>query len=192
MTFASTLRSVLRQDPNVLMVGEIRDRETAEIAAQAGLSGHLIVTTVHAESAAGPFARLIDIGIEPFILASATLGCLSQRLVRSLCVACRKQVAPEPIQIDRFLKHGVVLPPIPYYEAVGCDFCESQGFTAQTPIGELLVVNDKLRQLINERRPTNELYDAAVADGMTSLLRDGLARAQSGETSLAEVLRVAG
>ncbi|HEY3234141.1 MAG TPA: GspE/PulE family protein, partial [Polyangiaceae bacterium] len=139
MTFASTLRSVLRQDPNVLMVGEIRDRETAEIAAQAGLSGHLIVTTVHAESAAGPFARLIDIGIEPFILASATLGCLSQRLVRSLCVACRKQVAPEPIQIDRFLKHGVVLPPIPYYEAVGCDFCESQGFTAQTPIGELLV-----------------------------------------------------
>jgi general secretion pathway protein E len=192
MNFASTLRSVLRQDPNVLMVGEIRDHETAEIASQAGLTGHLILTTVHAESAAGPFARLIEIGIEPFILASATVGSLSQRLVRTLCIACRRPIEPEPLHIDRFGKHGIVLPPGRYYEAVGCDFCEGQGFTGRAPIAELLVVNPRLRQAINERKNTSELYALAVAEGMTPLIRDGLTRAHNGETSLTEVLRVAG
>jgi type II secretory ATPase GspE/PulE/Tfp pilus assembly ATPase PilB-like protein len=94
-TFASTLRSVLRQDPNVLMIGEIRDHETADIASQAGLTGHLILTTLHADSAAGPFTRLIDMDIEPFVVASATIGCLSQRLVRTLCKACRRAEEPE-------------------------------------------------------------------------------------------------
>lgn len=192
MTFAGTLRSVLRQDPNVLMVGEIRDRETAEIAMQAGLTGHLILTTVHGQSAAGVFARLVEMGIEPFILASATVGCLSQRLVRTLCTACRREAKPDAMVVDRFAQAGIVLPAGQYYEHVGCDFCEGQGFTGRLPIAELLILNEPLRRAINARKPTNELHTIAVAEGMTPLLRDGLSRAQRGETSLLEVLRVAG
>jgi len=192
MTFAGTLRSVLRQDPNVLMVGEIRDRETAEIAMQAGLTGHLILTTVHGQSAAGVFARLVEMDIEPFILASATLGCLSQRLVRTLCTACRREAKPDGIVVDRFAQAGIVLPEGVYYEHVGCDFCEGQGFTGRLPIAELLIVNEPVRKVITARKPTSELHQVAMAEGMTPLLRDGLARAQRGETSLMEVLRVAG
>lgn len=192
MTFAGTLRSVLRQDPNVLMLGEIRDRETAEVVAQAGLTGHLILTTVHAEGAAGPFARLIEMGIEPFIVASSAVGCLSQRLVRTLCVACRREVAAEPIHVERFAAHGIVLPPGPYFDAPGCDFCEGQGYTGRVPIAELLPVNATIRQAVGERRATSDLGALAVAEGMTPVLRDGLARALAGDTSLTEVLRVAG
>jgi general secretion pathway protein E len=192
MTFASTLRSVLRQDPNVLMLGEIRDQETAEIAMQAGLTGHLILTTVHGQSAAGVFARLMDMHVESFILASATAGCLSQRLVRTLCTACRRDVKPEPLIVERFKQNGIVLPPGPYYEPVGCDFCEGQGFTGRLPIAELLVMNEALRQAVNAHKTSGEIHDVAVAEGMTQLLRDGLTRAVAGETSLAEVLRVAG
>ena len=192
MTFASTLRSVLRQDPNVLMVGEIRDHETADIAMQAGLTGHLILTTVHGDSAAGPFARIIDMNVEPFIIASASIGCLSQRLVRTLCINCRREAAPEPVVVERFERHGVALPPGPYFEPVGCDYCEGLGFTGRRPIAELLVVDTALRAAIGKRSATNDLHDIAVSQGMTSLIRDGLAQAVLGETSLAEVLRVAG
>ncbi|MBM4362173.1 MAG: type II/IV secretion system protein, partial [Deltaproteobacteria bacterium] len=128
MTFAATLRSVLRQDPNVIMVGEIRDHETADIAMQAGLTGHLILTTVHGDSAAGPFARIIDMNVEPFVIASATLGCLSQRLVRTLCMHCRREAAPEPLVVERFARQGIVLPGGPFFEPVGCDYCEGLGF----------------------------------------------------------------
>ncbi len=192
MTFAGTLRSVLRQDPNVLMVGEIRDQETAEIAMQAGLTGHLILTTVHGQSAAGVFARLIEMGIEPFILSSATLGCLSQRLVRTLCTACRREAAPDAMVRERFSSAGIVIPAGVYYEHVGCDFCEGQGFTGRLPIAELMLLNEPIRRAIHARQPTNELHQVAMSEGMTPLLRDGLSRAQRGETSLMEVLRVAG
>lgn len=192
LTFAATLRSVLRQDPNVLMVGEIRDHETADIAMQAGLTGHLLLTTVHGDSAAGPFARIIDMNVEPFIIASATLGCLSQRLVRTLCINCRKEATPERIVVDRFDKHGIVLPEGPYFEPGGCDYCEGLGFTGRRPIAELLVADAAIRAAIGERKPTKELHALAVQNGMTPLLDDGLARARQGETSLTEVLRVAG
>ncbi|MBL9026426.1 MAG: type II/IV secretion system protein [Myxococcales bacterium] len=192
MTFASTLRSVLRQDPNVLMVGEIRDRETAEIAMQAGLTGHVILTTIHGQSAAGAFARLVEMGVEPFILTSATLGCLSQRLVRTLCTACRRPGDVPASVLERFQQAGIVVPDGTYYEPVGCQFCEGQGFAGRLPISELLVVTDELRKVINERKPTTDIERIAIADGMTPLLRHGLQRAQAGETSLLEVLRVAG
>ncbi|HVW29395.1 MAG TPA: GspE/PulE family protein [Polyangiaceae bacterium] len=192
MTFASTLRSVLRQDPNVLMLGEIRDHETADIAMQAGLTGHLILTTVHGDSAAGPFARIIDMNVEPFIIASATIGCLSQRLVRTLCMNCRKEAAPEPLIVERFGRHGVELPKGPYFEPAGCDYCEGLGFTGRRPIAELLVMDAAMRKAVSERRTTKELHDLAVKSGMTPLLLDGLSRARSGETSLSEALRVAG
>jgi general secretion pathway protein E len=192
MTFASTLRSVLRQDPNVLMLGEIRDQETAAIAVQAGLTGHLILTTVHGDSAAGAFARLADMDVEPFVLASASLGCLSQRLVRTLCTACRRSSAPEPLIVSRFAQLGMTLPSVTFFEPKGCDYCEGTGFTGRQPISELLVVDGALRAAINDSRPTGELAAMALQKGMTPLLADGLACAVRGETSLAEVLRVAG
>jgi general secretion pathway protein E len=192
MNFASALRSVLRQDPNVLMVGEIRDKETAEIAMQASLTGHLILTTVHGDSAASPFPRLIDMKIEPFILASATIGALSQRLVRTLCVACRKQQPPEPMHVDQLARHGVTLPEGTYFVPVGCEFCEGQGYTGRAPIGELLVMNEALRNAVNQGKTLTDVHNLAIALGMTPLLQDGVSRAAAGETSLTEVLRVVG
>ncbi|HEX7477734.1 MAG TPA: GspE/PulE family protein [Polyangiales bacterium] len=192
MNFAGTLRSVLRQDPNVLMVGEIRDRETADIVVQAGLTGHLILTTVHADTAAGPFARLVELDVEPFVLASAAIGSLSQRLVRTLCTACRREAVPEPMIREAYEKHGIQLPQACYFEPVGCDYCEGLGFAGRVPIAELLIVGPDCRKAIHDRRPTNEIHEIAVAHGMVNLLRDGLSRAVAGETSLGEVLRVAG
>ncbi len=192
MTFASTLRSVLRQDPNVLMVGEIRDRETAEIAMQAGLTGHLIFTTVHGQSAAGVFARLVEMGIEPFLLSSATLGSLSQRLVRTLCPHCRKESRADPAAVAKFAEGGVTVPPeATYWEPVGCSACEGQGYAGRLPIGELLRVTDAVRAAVRDRAPTHEIERIARQGGMTPLLADGAARAIRGETSLLEVLRVA-
>ncbi len=192
MTFASTLRSVLRQDPNVLMIGEIRDRETAEIAFQAGLTGHLILTSVHADSAAGPFARLHELQVDAFTLANATIGCLSQRLVRTLCVACRRPAEPDEYQVESFAQRGINLPRATFYEPQGCEVCDGLGFTGRIPISELLILRPDSRQAVHERKPTSEVKAIAVSEGMTTLLKDGLARAVSGETSLLEVLRVAG
>lgn len=192
MSFAQTLRSVLRQDPNVLMIGEIRDRETAEIAVQAGLTGHLLLTTVHAETTAGVFARLIEMDVEPFILASAAVGALSQRLVRTLCTNCRRPAAPELLIRERFERLGVTLPQGEYFEAVGCEYCEGLGFTGRAPIAELLVMSPELKRAVHERIPTAELQSLAVEQGMVPLVASGMARAARGETTLPEVLRVAG
>ncbi|HSC89584.1 MAG TPA: GspE/PulE family protein, partial [Polyangiaceae bacterium] len=192
MSFAQTLRSVLRQDPNVLMVGEIRDRETAEIAMQAGLTGHLILTTIHVESAAGTFARMIDMGVEPFTVASATLGCLSQRLVRVLCSHCREAREPDPLVRARLEALGAQLREGTYYEAVGCEVCEGQGYTGRLPVGELLVMSERLREAVHARKSTAEIASLAVAEGMVPLLRTALERATDGTTSLAEVSRVVG
>jgi general secretion pathway protein E len=174
------------------MVGEIRDHETADIAMQAGLTGHLILTTVHGDSAAGPFARIIDMNVEPFIIASASIGCLSQRLVRTLCIHCRKESEPELHIRQRFEHLGTALPSGTYFVPEGCEYCEGVGFTGRTPIAELLTVDAELRSAIGQRRNTKELHDMACAHGMVPLVQDGLARALEGETSLAEVLRVAG
>jgi general secretion pathway protein E len=192
MTFASALRSVLRQDPNVLMLGEIRDPETADIAMQAALTGHLILTTVHADGAAGPFARLIDMKIEPFLLASGTIGSLSQRLVRTLCPACRTPAHPEEIHRERLSRLGHSLPEGAYFEPKGCELCEMQGFVGRAPIAELLIMDGPLRDVIHRCQPTDAIRQVAFEQGMVSLLGDGLRLAQKGETSLTEVLRVAG
>jgi general secretion pathway protein E len=192
MSFAHTLRSVLRQDPNVLMLGEIRDAETAEIAAQAGLTGHLLLTTVHANTAAGTFARVTEMGVEPFILASAAIGALSQRLVRTLCTSCRKVEAPGALVRERFARLGIHDLEGEWYEAAGCEYCEGQGFTGRTPIAELLVVSSEIGQAIHQRIPTEELHQLAVAQGMVPLVQSGLDCARRGITSLSEVVRVVG
>jgi general secretion pathway protein E len=192
MTFAATLRSVLRQDPNVLMVGEIRDRETADIAMQAGLTGHLILTTVHGQNSAGVFARVAEMGVEPFVLASASLGCLSQRLVRTLCTACRRPADPEPLVRERLKAHGSSLAAGTYFEPVGCQFCEGQGFAARVPIAELLPASPTIRQAVHQRRTSAEIHELAVGEGMLPLLENGLHLAARGITSVGEVMRVAG
>jgi general secretion pathway protein E len=174
------------------MVGEIRDAETADIAMQAGLTGHLILTTVHGDGAAGPFARLVDVGVEPFALASATIGCLSQRLVRTLCTACRRRAEPEPLYVEALGRLGRSLPAGDYHDAVGCELCDHTGFTGRVPVAELLVVSPEIRSAVNERRPTEEIEQLARAAGMVPLLDDGLRRAATGETPLSEVLRVVG
>ncbi len=192
MNFAQTLRSVLRQDPNVLMLGEIRDRETASIAAQAGLSGHLILSTLHVDRAVGSFPRLMDMGVEPFVLASTVVGALSQRLVRTLCTHCRKPAEASDLLKQRLAQLEVELPDGDYADPTGCEYCEGRGFTGRTPIAELLVVNDAMRKAVSDQLPSEELHRIAVEAGMIPLLSAGLARARTGETSLSEVFRVVG
>lgn len=192
MTFVGALRSILRQDPNVLMVGEIRDKETAEIVTQAGLTGHLILTTVHGQSGAGVFARLVEMGVEPFVLASSTLGCLSQRLARGLCRVCRQEAKVDGIVRERFASNGVDIPDAVFYEPKGCEACEGRGFVGRVALVELLVMDETLRAAVVARTPSQELSAMANKQGMKSLLWDGLEHARRGETSLLEVLRVAG
>jgi general secretion pathway protein E len=190
MTFAAGLRSILRQDPNVIMVGEIRDAETAHIAVQAGLTGHQIVTTVHADSAAGVFNRLIEMGVEPFLLASATLGSVSQRLVRALCPYCRALEAPSADERRRLEAAGVHDEQL--YAPRGCAKCDQTGYLGRVAFYELLEMTPAVRELVNAKVPTPRIHDAAVAEGMTPLLHAGLARVRTGATSLREVLRVCG
>jgi type II secretory ATPase GspE/PulE/Tfp pilus assembly ATPase PilB-like protein len=192
LTFAKGLRSVLRQDPNVIMVGEIRDKETVDIAIHAGLTGHLIFSTVHAESSPGVFARLLNMGIEPYILASAVSCVLGQRLMRKLCPACREEVAPSNHEIEQLGKLGVTLDPDegPFYRSRGCSRCFELGVQGRTGIFELLVVDDAVQeQLVKEVR-TQEMYRAAVERGMRPLIDDGLDRARKGVVSLEELLNV--
>jgi general secretion pathway protein E len=192
LTFAMGLRAILRQDPNVIMVGEIRDPETSAIATQAGLTGHLILTTVHSDSAAGLFNRVIETGVEPFLLASASLGVLSQRLVRSLCRSCRKLAPVSPVEVERLDRCSIDVRGQRFHLPVGCAKCGGRGYLGRSAVCELLVVTSALRELLNSRVPTPEIHRLAVSEGMVTLLEDGVARARSGETSLAEVLRVAG
>ncbi|MFP5460793.1 MAG: type II secretion system ATPase GspE [Gammaproteobacteria bacterium] len=173
MSFAKALRSILRQDPDVIMIGEIRDLETAQIAVQASLTGHLVLATLHTNDAASAVTRLIDMGVEPFLLSSSLLGVAAQRLVRKLCTQCRE---PDP------LTNG--------WRAVGCLACNRSGFAGRTGVYELLTVDDELRGLIHRGAPESELRASALANGMSSMREDGRRWVESGVTSLDEVIRV--
>jgi general secretion pathway protein E len=190
-TFAQGLRSVLRQDPNVIMVGEIRDAETARTAIQAGLSGHLLLTTVHANSAAGVFNRLIEMGVEPFLLASASVASISQRLVRALCPHCRVPFQPENEEVARLNAAGLPTSG-PFYGSAGCVRCGGSGFLGRTALYEVLSVTPAIRECINTKVPTSQTQDIAVREGMVPLLAAGLERVHAGTTTLREVFRVVG
>jgi general secretion pathway protein E len=190
-TFAQGLRSVLRQDPNVIMVGEIRDAETARTAIQAGLSGHLLLTTVHATSAAGAFNRLIEMGVEPFLLASASVASVSQRLVRALCPHCRQPSSPEIDELARLEAAGLSTAG-PFYAPVGCGRCGGSGYLGRAALYEVLRVSPAIRECINTKVPTSRTHDIAVQEGMVPLLAAGLARVNAGTTTLKEVFRVVG
>jgi general secretion pathway protein E len=186
MTFARALRAILRQDPDVVMIGEIRDLETAQIAVQASLTGHLVLATLHTNDAPGAVTRLIDMGIEPYLLASTLNAVLAQRLVRKLCHECR---APyEPDESERSIFGRSV--PDRLYRAVGCGACNFTGYRGRTGIYELLTVDDDLRKLIHDTVAERELRAHGVRQGMLRLREDGLRWVREGVTSLDEVLRV--
>ncbi|MCZ2290346.1 MAG: type II secretion system ATPase GspE [Burkholderiales bacterium] len=172
LSFAKALRAILRQDPDVIMIGEIRDHETAQIAIQASLTGHLVLATVHTNDAPSSVTRLIDMGVEPFLLSSSLLGALAQRLVRKLCPECRRQGA------DGF------------WHAVGCAGCGHTGYKGRTGVYELMVVDDALRALIHGRGSEQELLAAARAAGLRSMREDGQRLLQDGTTSPEELIRV--
>ncbi|HSS27370.1 MAG TPA: type II secretion system ATPase GspE [Usitatibacter sp.] len=193
MTFARALRAILRQDPDVVMIGEIRDLETAQIAVQASLTGHLVLATLHTNDAPGAVTRLIDMGIEPYLLASTLNGVLAQRLVRKLCAECKSPYEPPASERSVFgrVTPGVVNPgPDRLYRAVGCGACNFSGYRGRTGIYELVIADDALRHRIHDNAAESELREYAVRSGMKRLRDDGLRWVLEGATSLDEVLRV--
>jgi type II secretory ATPase GspE/PulE/Tfp pilus assembly ATPase PilB-like protein len=188
LSFAIGLRTILRQDPNVIMVGEIRDAETAEIALRAGQTGHLLMSTLHTSSAASAFGRLIEMGIQPFLLASSVTGVAGIRLVRRLCPHCRVKKTPSALTLSQL---PVRLPPeFPCYESAGCEQCQQTGFSGRLLVLEFLEVNDAIARAVVERQSAGEIHRLAQQHGMVALLEDGLSKVSSGETSLIELLRV--
>jgi general secretion pathway protein E len=194
LTFANGLRSFLRQDPDVIMVGEIRDLETAEIAIQASLTGHLVLSTVHTNDAAGAITRLADMGVQPFLVASSLVGVLAQRLVRVLCRSCRKGYAPTPEELEQAGITPRILQeagnPRQLYKAAGCPECQNTGYQGRTGIYELMLVDDDLRQLILKNVDSSTIKRKAVEHGMLTLLEHGASKVARGITTAAEVLSV--
>ena len=184
MTFARGLRAMLRQDPDVVMVGEIRDLETAETAVQASLTGHLVMSTLHTNTAVGAVMRLIDMGVEPFLLASSLVGCLAQRLVRVLCSDCRAERAAGRAELEFLERRSATV-----FEAVGCDACGGSGYRGRTGIYELVVVDEAMRALIHDRASEQDLA-RHVRQTCPDIAEDGRNRMLAGTTDLSEVLRV--
>jgi type IV pilus assembly protein PilB len=190
LTFASALRSILRQDPDVVLVGEIRDQETARIAMQAAQTGHLVLSTLHTDDAPSCVTRLTDIGIEPYVTASALIGVVAQRLVRRLCTNCRCEYRPEPETLRAMGLSGEDTSRSVFYRAVGCDKCRGMGYRGRIGIYEVMPVTDDLRRLIAQRGAEAQLREAAIASGMISLGEDGLSKVKAGTTTPQELLRV--
>ena len=191
LTFAEGLRNILRQDPDVIMVGEIRDRETADIAIRAALTGHLVFSTLHTNDSAGAVTRLIDMGIEPFLVASSVECLVAQRLIRRLCPHCKQPWPVDPLVLERAsfdmkrLSEGTI------YEARGCEICHQSGFSGRTGIYEVLPITDHIRPLIVARVSSNEIKSEAIRQGMKTLRDDGWRKVLEGVTTLEEIIRVA-
>jgi type II secretory ATPase GspE/PulE/Tfp pilus assembly ATPase PilB-like protein len=189
LTFATGLRSFLRQDPDIIMVGEIRDEETARIAIHAALTGHLVLSTLHTNDAPGAIARLADMSIEPFLISSSVIGVVAQRLVRVLCEHCREPYTPSEDLLAAVGLRGMFDPPT-FYKAKGCEFCGGVGYRGRLGLFEVMTVDETVRELISRRAPATHIRRAALAGGMRTLQDDGLAKVIEGVTSLEEVRRV--
>src|SRR5688572_16060935 len=190
LTFASALRSILRQDPDVILVGEIRDNETARIAMQAAQTGHLVLSTLHTDDAPSVVTRLSDIGVEPFVIASATLGVVAQRLVRRLCGHCRRQYTPATETLRALNITEADAANISFYRPVGCEQCNHTGYRGRIGIYEVMRVTDKVRRMIAQRASEDAVREAAMASGMLTLGDDALAKVKAGVTTAEELLRV--
>ncbi|MFC1853295.1 type II secretion system ATPase GspE [candidate division CSSED10-310 bacterium] len=191
LTFARGLRSILRQDPDVIMVGEIRDLETAEIAIQASLTGHLVLSTLHTNDSASAFTRLIDMGIEPFLVSSSLLSIMAQRLVRVLCSNCKIPVPPQEAFIRNFeLSDTLDKKPLNFYQSAACNNCYQTGFIGRTGIYEILAVTNAIQRKIMDRSDASTIKEVARAEGMQTLKMSGARKVLTGATSVEEVLRV--
>jgi len=190
LTFANALRSILRQDPDIIMIGEMRDGETAQIAVQSSLTGHLVLSTLHTNTAASAVVRMQDMGVERYLITSTVNGVLAQRLVRRLCTHCKAPVQPAPELLQSSGLGRFVAPGAPIYEAKGCDHCRGTGYLGRTGIHELLVVDEAMRSAILQGMDASALQGIAVKAGMYTLYDDGLRKVAAGMTSLDEVLRV--
>ncbi len=185
LTFAAALRSFLRQDPDVIMVGEVRDLETAQICVRAALTGHFVLSTLHTNDAASAITRLIDIGIEPYLLTPSIVMVVAQRLARRLCVKCKEAYEPVPGQFgDLDIKSDLL------YKAVGCDECNQTGYRGRIVLTETMLIDDNIRDLIAKRANYTEIHDLARKNGMTTLFQDGIKKVEAGVTSLDEVVSV--
>jgi len=189
LTFANGLRAILRQDPDIIMVGEIRDTETAKIAVESALTGHLVLSTIHTNDAPGALTRLTEMGIEPFLTASATVGVLAQRLVRKLCENCKEKYAPSTKMFSK-LQLPEAFRDVTFYRGAGCDLCKNTGYKGRIGIYEIMTINEEIRDLILDNASAGSIRRAALQNGMRSLRQDGLLRVQKGLTTLEEVLRV--
>jgi general secretion pathway protein E len=191
LTFANGLRSILRQDPNVIMVGEIRDGETAEIAIHAALTGHLVFSTLHTNDSFGALTRLVDMGIEPFLVSSSIIAVIAQRLVRLVCTNCREPYQPTAEQLVRMgLSPDEKVDPIYRPGAKGCKACRSTGYRGRLCIHELMLMDDEVRGLVMKNADASTIRRACVSKGMTLLRQDGAARVLAGQTTIEELLRV--
>jgi type II secretory ATPase GspE/PulE/Tfp pilus assembly ATPase PilB-like protein len=190
LTFASALRASLRQDPDILMVGEIRDQETADIAMRAAMTGHLVFSTLHTNSATETITRLRDIGIEPYLIASTLLGVLAQRLARILCLDCRQPYTPPPRALRGILPEGLPSGSITLYKAKGCPRCQGTGYKGRTGIFEFLEMDEGLRRAVLEGAGGDEIRHLARERGMKSLRTRGMELVLKGTTTVEEVLRV--
>lgn len=189
LTFASGLRSILRQDPDIIMVGEIRDSETAQIAVRAAITGHLVLSTIHTNDAPSTAARLIDMGIEPYLVSSSVVGIVAQRLVRNICPRCREEYEPSPAELE-LLGPDFAGGHIHFYQGKGCDYCSGTGYRGRTAIHEIMVIDKEARLKIGRHASTDELREYAVQNGMQTL-RQGCERlVADGVTTISELLKV--
>jgi len=191
LTFAAGLRSFLRQDPDIMLVGEIRDKETAEIAVQAALTGHIILSTLHTNDAPSSVIRLIDIGIEPFLISSSVVGVIAQRLVRKICPKCKKGIKITPDMKKILDEYEISSNEITLYKGEGCPYCKDTGYKGRIAIFELMVITENIRELISKNVTTGKLREAAIKEGMCQLREDGIKKVCEGITTIDEVLRVA-
>ena len=190
LSFANALRSIVRQDPDVILIGEIRDAETAEIAIQSALTGHLVLSTLHTNDAPSAITRLIDMGMEDFLLSSTIIGILAQRLVRVACPNCRVPYSPDPAILKEMKVDGARLSDFNISEVKGCDSCSHTGYWGRSGIFEFLKVTDDIERLILEKKDSNVIKEAARRNGMRTLREDGWLKVKEGVTTLSEVLRV--
>ena len=189
LTFAACLRSILRQDPDVILVGEIRDLETGQIAIQAALTGHLVFSTLHTNSAAATVTRLIDMGLEPFLLTSTLEGIVGQRLVRTLCPSCKKIYTPTDLELEEFGVARNEVSDITFYKGAGCDECAFTGYKGRMGIFELLETDEDIKDLIIERCTSDEIHALGISKGMETMRQDGWLKICLGITSFEEVAR---
>jgi len=189
LTFATALRSFLRQDPDIIMVGEIRDGETAEIATRAAITGHLVFSTLHTNDAASSVTRMIDMGIEPFLLSSSLVGLIAQRLVRRLCPNCK-----EPVEVDDNIKDVLNLKDdeeVTVFKAKGCEQCNNTGYKGRIAVYEILKVNREIRELISKNANSDAIKDMAIKHGMKTLRMNSARLVKSGTTTIEEMMRIA-